>query len=62
MASFFGVLYVIMMHLVHLLHCILHIPGIFSPSFQLLLLFVLVYAAFGAHFGLHYWRIIHLVY
>ena len=66
---FFGVLYVIMMHLVHLLHWLLHIPCISSPSLsklfwlsQLLLLFVLVYAAFGAHFGLHYWRIIHMVY
>ena len=65
--SCFGVAYVIMMHLlVHLLHWLLHIPCISSPSLfwlsQLLLLFVLVYAAFGAHFGLHYWRIIHLVY
>ena len=67
--SCFGVAYVIMMHLVHLLHWLMHIPCISSPSLsklfwlsQLLLLFVLVYAAFGAHFGLHYWRIIHLVY
>ena len=33
-----------------------------SDSAKLLLLFVLVYTASGAYFGLHYWRIMHLIY